>query len=417
MTATTAIAARLHPELRELRREIHADPELGNDTPRTQARVLAALDGLDLEVTVGRTLTSVVAVLRGRAETTGRRPIVLLRGDMDGLPVVEDTGQQFASTTGTMHACGHDLHVAGLVGAARILYELRDQLPGDVVFMFQPGEEGPGGAAPMIAEGVLEAGGRRADAAYALHVIANNHPLGVWSGRPGVFMAAADQCHITVRGKGGHGSQPHKAQDPVPVACEIAIALNTMVTRQFSAFDPVVVTVGRIAAGTKENIIPDDARLDATVRTFSKENHELIGGRITRLAQGIAQAHGMTADVEYVPGYPVTVNDEAEYALLTDTVVDLFGADHYVEEPFPEAGAEDFSLVGEQVPSAFIFVSAYPGDDHATAPSNHSPRALFDDSVLAGCSALLAEVALRRLRRGSSGPSIVAQEAVVINSR
>ena len=400
MTATTAIAARLHPELRTLRRAIHAEPELGNDLPRTQARVLAALEGLDLEITTGAALTSVVAVLRGRAETTGRRPVVLLRGDMDGLPVIEATGQQFAATNGTMHACGHDLHVAGLVGAAKILHELRDQLPGDVVFMFQPGEEGPGGAGPMIAEGVLDAAGRRADAAYGLHVVSSEHPFGVWSGRPGVLMAAADQCYITVRGRGGHGSQPHHAQDPVPVACEIAIALQTMVTRQFDAFDPVVVTVGKIAAGSKDNIIPDDARLESTVRTFSAANHEAIGERITRLAQGIAQAHGMSADVEYVTGYPVTVNNEGEYARVVDAVVDLFGADRYVEQPFPEAGAEDFSLVAQQVPSAFIFVSAYPGEDWATAASNHSPRALFDDDVLADCAALLAEVTVRRLRQG-----------------
>ncbi len=403
MTATdassTAIAARLHPELQALRRQIHADPELGNDNPRTQARILAALEGLDLEISTGDALTSVVAVLHGRAASSEPRPVVLLRGDMDGLPVVEATGQEFAATTGTMHACGHDMHVAGLVGAVKILHELRDQLPGDVVFMFQPGEEGPGGAGPMIAEGVLDAAGRRADAAYALHVVSSEHPLGVWSGRPGVLMAAADQCYITVRGRGGHGSQPHHALDPVPVACEIAIALQTMVTRQFDAFDPVVVTVGRIAAGSKDNIIPDDARLDATVRTFSTANHQVIGERITRLAQGIAQAHGMSADVEYVTGYPVTVNDETEYARVVEAVVDLFGADRYVEQPFPEAGAEDFSLVAQQVPSAFIFVSAYPGDDWATAASNHSPRALFDDDVLADCAALLAEAALRRLRR------------------
>ena len=329
MTATTAIAARVHPELRALRRAIHADPELGNDNPRTQARILDALAGLDLEITTGTSLTSVVAVLRGGAETTGTRPVVLLRADMDGLPVVEATGQEFASTNGAMHACGHDLHVAGLVGAAKILHELRDELPGDVVFMFQPGEEGPGGAAPMIDEGVLDAAGRRADAAYGLHVTASQIPLRVWAGRPGVLMAAADHCHVTVRGRGGHGSQPHNGLDPVPVACEIAIALNTMVTRQFSAFDPVVVTVGRIEAGSKENIIPDDARLDMTVRTFSTENHARIPERIERLARGIAEAHGMTADVDYVRGYPVTVNDPVEYARVVDTVVDLFGADRY----------------------------------------------------------------------------------------
>ncbi len=400
MTSTTDIAARLHPELQALRRELHADPELGNDNPRTQARILAALDGLDLEITTGESVTSVVAVLRGRAETAGERPIVLLRGDMDGLPVTEATGQPFASTTGTMHACGHDLHVAGLVGAVRILHELRDELPGDVVFMFQPGEEGPGGAAPMIAEGVLDAAGRRADAAFGLHVISAQDPLGVWTGRAGVLMAAADQCYIAVRGVGGHGSQPHRSKDPVPVACEIVLALQAMVTRQFDAFDPVVVTAGRIVGGTKENIIPDDAHIDLTVRTFSKTNHDQVPERIERLARGIAEAHGLSAEVNYVPGYPVTVNDDAAYALMTDTVTDLFGAERYVEMPFPEAGAEDFSYVLEQVPGAYIFVSAYPGDDWNTAATNHSPRALFDDVVLADCSALLAEVTLRRLRQG-----------------
>ena len=400
MTSTTDIAARLHPELQALRRELHADPELGNDNPRTQARILAALDGLDLEITTGESVTSVVAVLRGRAETAGERPIVLLRGDMDGLPVTEATGQPFASTTGTMHACGHDLHVAGLVGAVRILHELRDELPGDVVFMFQPGEEGPGGAAPMIAEGVLDAAGRRADAAFGLHVISAQAPLGVWTGRAGVLMAAADQCYIAVRGVGGHGSQPHRSKDPVPVACEIVLALQAMVTRQFDAFDPVVVTAGRIVGGTKENIIPDDAHIDLTVRTFSKTNHDQVPERIERLARGIAEAHGLSAEVNYVPGYPVTVNDDAAYALMTDTVTDLFGAERYVEMPFPEAGAEDFSYVLGQVPGAYIFVSAYPGDDWNTAATNHSPRALFDDVVLADCSALLAEVTLRRLRQG-----------------
>ena len=400
MTSTTDIAARLHPELQALRRELHADPELGNDNPRTQARILAALDGLDLEITTGESVTSVVAVLRGRAETAGERPIVLLRGDMDGLPVTEATGQPFASTSGTMHACGHDLHVAGLVGAVRILHELRDELPGDVVFMFQPGEEGPGGAAPMIAEGVLDAAGRRADAAFGLHVISAQAPLGVWTGRAGVLMAAADQCYIAVRGVGGHGSQPHRSKDPVPVACEIVLALQAMVTRQFDAFDPVVVTAGRIVGGTKENIIPDDAHIDLTVRTFSKTNHDQVPERIERLARGIAEAHGLSAEVNYVPGYPVTVNDDAAYALMTDTVTDLFGAERYVEMPFPEAGAEDFSYVLEQVPGAYIFVSAYPGDDWNTAATNHSPRALFDDVVLADCSALLAEVTLRRLRQG-----------------
>ena len=181
-----------------------------------------------------------------------------------------------------MHACGHDLHMAGLVGAARVLDELRDELVGDVVLMFQPGEEGPGGAEPMIREGVLEAAGRRVDAAYAVHVYSADHPRGVWFGRPGTLMAAADEVHVVVRGVGGHGSAPERTRDPVPVACEIVLAFQTAVTRQFSVWDPVVLTVGRVAAGTKDNIIPDDAHVEATLRTFSAEHraraHEVVTG-------------------------------------------------------------------------------------------------------------------------------------------
>ena len=172
---------------------------------------------------------------------------MLLRGDMDALPVTEDLPLDFVSEhEGLMHACGHDLHVAGLVGAARILHELRDELEGDVVFMFQPGEEGPGGAKPMIDEGLLEAAGRRVDAAYALHVYSSEHPLGTWFGRPGPLMAAADEIKVRVVGEGGHGSQPFRAKDPIPVACEIVVALQTLVTRQFDVFDPVVITVGQV---------------------------------------------------------------------------------------------------------------------------------------------------------------------------
>jgi hippurate hydrolase len=168
-----------------------------------------------------------------------------------------------------MHACGHDLHVASLVGAARILHTLREQLPGDVVFMFQPGEEGPGGAEPMLREGLLEAAGRRVDAAYAMHVYSAEFPRGVWFGRPGPLMAAADEVRVRVVGEGGHGSAPFRTKDPIPVVCEMVLALQSMVTRTFDVFDPVVVTVGRISGGTKDNIIPDDAVFEATLRTLS----------------------------------------------------------------------------------------------------------------------------------------------------
>jgi amidohydrolase len=396
---TLDIASTIGPELVTLRRELHQVPELGLDLPLTQKLVLDALAGLDLEVTLGANLSSVVAVLRGRGgdRTGSERPVVLLRGDMDALPVTEDLDLDYVSRhPGLMHACGHDLHVAGLVGAARILHELRDQLEGDVVFMFQPGEEGPGGAEPMIAEGLLEAAGRRVDAAYALHVYSSEHPLGQWFGRPGPLMAAADEVKVRVVGEGGHGSQPFRAKDPIPVACEIVVALQTLVTRQFDVFDPVVITVGKFVGGTKDNIIPDDAVFEATVRSLSPEARKAVSEKITLLAEQIAGAHGLTAEVEHLPGYPVTVNDEDEYAFAKDTIVDLFGADRYTHQRDPEMGAEDFSFVGELVPSAYVNLSACPATDHESAPDNHSPRADFDDSVVPDGAALLAELALRR---------------------
>jgi amidohydrolase len=403
---TLDLASALGPDLIDLRRRLHRIPELGMSLPLTQQVVLDALDGLDLEITLGESLSSVVAVLRGRGGSVdgGERPVVLLRGDMDALPVTEDLPLDFVSEhVGLMHACGHDLHVAGLVGAARILHDLRDELEGDVVFMFQPGEEGPGGAKPMIDEGLLDAAGRRVDAAYALHVYSSEHPLGTWFGRPGPLMAAADEVKVRVVGEGGHGSQPFRAKDPIPVACEIVVALQTLVTRQFDVFDPVVVTVGKFVGGTKDNIIPDDAVFEATLRSLSERSRAEMAEKIERLATGLAEAHGLRAEVEYLPGYPVTVNDEDEYAFAKDTIVDLFGADRYVHQRDPEMGAEDFAFVGQEVPSAYVNLSACPAADYAAAPDNHSPRADFDDSVVPDGAALLAELALRRLKQLSTG--------------
>jgi hippurate hydrolase len=399
---TLELAASLATDLVALRRRLHQVPELANDLPLTQALVLDALDGLDLEVSVGKELSSVTAVLRGRAEPMGGHPrrVVLLRGDMDALPVAEDLDLDYASTReGLMHACGHDLHVASLVGAARVLHSLRDELAGDVVFMFQPGEEGPGGADLMIREGLLEAAGPRVDAAYALHVYSAEYPRGVWFGRPGPLMAAVDEVRVRVVGRGGHGSAPFRTRDPIPVACEMVLALQSLVTRTFDVFDPVVVTVGRIAGGTKENIIPDDAVFEATLRTLSEENRTALRERFERLVSGIAAAHGLTVEVDFTVGYPVTANDEGEYSFAVDTIVDLFGPERYMTMPEPEMGSEDFSFVAQQVPSAYVNLGVCPDDDWEQAPDNHSPRAAFDDSLLPDAAALLAELALRRVRR------------------
>jgi hippurate hydrolase len=300
-----------------------------------------------------------------------------------------------------MHACGHDLHTAMLAGAARLLSARQADLPGNVIFMFQPGEEGFGGARLMIDEGVLDAAGERPVAAYALHVASSVLPLGVSSSRAGTVMAASDTLAVTVRGRGGHGSQPHRAADPIPAACEMVTALQTMVTRRFDVFDPVVITVGTFHAGTANNVIGDDATFTATVRTFSPEAHDRIKEASLGLVRQIAAAHGLTADAEYEDGYPVTVNDGIELDRAGQTITELLGDQRFFAAANPLTGSEDFSYVLQQVPGAFLMVGACPADtDPATAAYNHSAQAAFDDAVLADGTALYAALALRRLADG-----------------
>jgi hippurate hydrolase len=327
---------------------------------------------------------------------------VLLRGDMDALPVTEETHLPYASVIpGAMHACGHDLHTAMLAGAARLLSARQAELDGTVVFMFQPGEEGYAGARYMIEEGVLEAAGARPVAAYGLHVTSQRLPCGTFSTRPGAMLAAADQITVTVYGRGGHASTPHRAADPIAVACEMVTALQTLVTRKFDVFDPVVITVGSFHAGTTDNVIPDEATFLATARSFSHESRAALAELVPRLIGDIARGHGLTAEAIYAAEYPVTVNDAAEAAFAGETVADVFGAERGELAEFPLTGAEDFSFVLEQVPGAFVMLGACPpGNDPLTAPTNHSAHAVFDDGALAEGTALYAELALRRLIQG-----------------
>ena len=395
MTRVRDDAVAIAPELTRLRRALHAEPEIGLDLPRTQRKVLDALEGLPLEITLGDGLSSVTAVLRGGKPG----PEVLLRGDMDALPVTERTGVSYASTVdGVMHACGHDLHTAMLAGAARLLSARQAEIAGDVIFMFQPGEEGPGGARIMVSEGVLDAAGERPVAAYALHGASRLLPFGLLASPPGTIMAAADTLHVTVHGRGGHGSQPHHAADPVPVACEIVLALQTMVTRQFDVFDPIVFTVGTFHAGTADNVIPDNADFVATVRSFSPQARAAVEKAAPRLARDIATAHGLTATAEFRDGYPVTMNDADELTFAVQTVNEVLGDGRYVAAPDPLTGSEDFSYVLDEVPGAFLMLGACTPDiDPFTAPFNHSAEAVFDDAVLPDGTALYAELALRRL--------------------
>lgn len=382
----------------ELRHDLHAHPELGTQLPETQRRVLAALDGLPLEITLGRELTSVTAVLRGGAGDADpqRRPVVLLRGDMDALPVTEDTGQPFASTIpGRMHACGHDLHTATLAGAARVLAAHRADLRGDVVFMFQPAEEVlVSGARMMLAEGVLDAAGRRADRAFGLHATSALLPTGVWATRPGTIMAGTDNLIVDIVGRGGHGSTPWMATDPVPAMAEVITALQVAVTRRFSVFDPVVVTVGVANAGHAPNVIPERCHLEASVRTLSHDSRAQAAAWLPDLVRSVAEAHGCTADVAWQAGFPPTVNDPAAAAFASAQLADLFGAPRAITLEDPLMGSEDFSYVLERVPGAFVFYSAVPpGRDLAEARFNHSERATFDDSALAPAVAAFVRLA------------------------
>jgi amidohydrolase len=390
-------AKAVQDDLVQLRRELHREPEVGLRLPRTQERVLEALQGLPLETSTGDGLSSVTAVLRGQATAGGRRT-VLLRGDMDALPVTERTDLDFAATGETMHACGHDLHTAMLVGAAHVLSARRDKLAGDVVFMFQPGEEGYDGARHMVDEGVLDASGQRVDAALALHVTSGMLPRGLFAARPGPVMSAADVLRVTVHGAGGHGSSPHRAKDPIPAACEMVVALQTFVTRRFDIFDPVVVTIGSFHSGSVHNVIPDSAYFEATLRSFSHAAHERVLAESVRVCQGVATAHGLEVDAVAEELYPVTVNDAAQVEAVVSTVADLYGDDRYLTLPNPVPGSEDFSRVLDAVPGAMVFLGATLTErDPATAPFNHAPEAAFDDAVMPDGVTVLAEFARRQL--------------------
>jgi hippurate hydrolase len=388
-------ARALQPKTVALRRRIHKYPEQGLKLPRTQAAVVQALDGLGLQVSTGKDVSSVTAVLTG-----GRPgPTVLLRGDMDALPLQEDSGLAYSSEVdGSMHACGHDTHTAMLVSAARVLTSRKDALVGQVVFMFQPGEEGHHGARFMIHEGVLEAGGRPVERAFALH-ITSTEMSGTVRCKPGMMLAAADTFTVRVTGRGGHGAIPSKALDPVPAAAAMVGALQTLVTRRISVFEPVVVTVGRITAGTTSNIIPETAELEGTVRSLSEASRATMRAELPKLCQHIAAAYGCRADVDVSPGYPMTVNDCEIGPHVLDLAGAVLGARHAALMPNPVMGAEVFSYVLQRVPGAFAFLGACPpGVDPSEADPNHSNRVHFDESALANGVAMYAAFALDTLR-------------------
>jgi amidohydrolase len=383
-----------------LRRTLHQWPEIGNDLPVTRENVLEALDGLPLDVTLHETTSGIAALLDGGKPG----PTVLLRGDMDALPLTEDTGVDFTShTDGTMHACGHDTHTSMLVGAAKLLSAQRADIAGRVLFMFQPGEEGNHGARFMLEEGLLDLP-KRADGsespvtgAFALH-ITSSLPTGWLSCRGGAIMAAADTLFITVKGRGGHASEPYRALDPIPIACEIVQSLQTMITRRIDVFDPAVVTVGKITAGTVNNIIPEIAEIEGTIRAVSERTRRLVHDGIRRVAEGIAAAHDAEVTVRLEDGYPVTVNDKAQADVVLGLAGNLVGAEKILRLPNPIMGAEDFSYVLQEIPGAMVFLGGTHTDRNlASAAPNHSNRVVFDEEAMVTGTTMYAALALNHL--------------------
>ena len=387
-------AKELMPKVVGLRRELHKFPELGLHLPETTRRAREALDGLDVEIVEGKTTSSMIVTLRGAQQG----PTILLRGDMDALPMPEDTDVEFKSQhENRMHACGHDSHTAMLAGAVHLLHRHRDKLNGNVKFLFQTGEEGYAGARFVIEEGMLDSA-PAPSAAFAIH-ISPNIPTGVIASKAGPLMAATDTIDIEVVGKGGHASQPHYTLDPVPVACEIVTALQSLVTRRIEAFDPVVLSITKIAAGTTGNVIPENARLLGTLRSFSEKSRAVAREGIERIASGIARAHGVEANVTLTPGYPVTVNDEKFVGFAENVARDLFGEKGFLRMPAPIMGAEDFSFVLQRMPGAMVFLGVAPeGVSHHHAHACHSNRMMMDEAAMANGIAMHAAIAERFLR-------------------
>lgn len=378
----------------DLRRAIHREPELGIANPLTIGRVGDSLRDLPLEIHRGEgEITSMWADLEGAAPG----PTVLLRADTDALPMTEDTNLDFKSEIdGRAHACGHDAHTAMLVGAARILAGRREDFAGRVRFMFQPGEEGMGGAALMIDEGVLDG----VDEAYALH-ITPNCPSGFVAGRSGAIMAAADVFRITINGAGGHASTPHFTTDPVTIAAHVVTALQTMVTREIHAFEPAIVSVTQIEAGTTTNVIPEKAHLAGTIRSMAAHTRDQAHLAVDRIAHSVAATFNATADVEIEKGYPVTVNHPGPVDLVTRVTESVLGENRFLELPFPVMGAEDFSYLLEKVPGAMSLLGVCPDhiENSLEAPACHSNKMMLHEPAMANGVAIHAATALAALER------------------
>jgi hippurate hydrolase len=380
--------AGLAPRMTEWRRHLHAHPELAFDCFETAAFVAARLRDIGVdEIHEGIAQSGIVAVIEGQAPG----PVVGLRADMDALPMTEETGAGHASTVpGKMHACGHDGHTAMLLGAAAYLAETRN-FRGKVALIFQPAEEDGGGAGVMVEDGIMD----RFDIAevYALHNVPGLD-LGRVLTTPGPIMAAVDEFHIHVEGRGGHGAMPHETADPIPAAVSIVQAIQTIVSRNNYALDDLVVSVTQIHAGTTDNVIPGTAYINGTVRTFDPAVQAMVMRRMEEIVSGQGASFGVTARLDYAVGYPATVNDPARAEFAAETAAEVVGAGLVDGAAGREMGAEDFAYMLQARPGAYLFLGGGPG------AGLHHPKFDFNDEILPIGASLLARLAERALPLG-----------------
>lgn len=371
------------------RRDLHRIPEIGMELPKTTAYVKGVLEQLGIEYEEFLGGNALVGLIRGQQEG----PTLALRADMDGLPMPEETGLDFASENENMHACGHDGHTAMLLGAAQILNENKDKLKGNVKLFFQPAEEGPGGALPMIEAGVMD--NPQVDAVLGLHngKLHDDLPPGTIGVKHGALMASSDILAIKIKGKGGHGAYPEEAVDPIVVAGQVITALQTIVSRESAAVDPVVVTIGKIQGGHSFNIIPEEVLMQGTVRTFSNETRKKTAKRIKELVEGVARAMGTQAEVDYEFKYPPLINSDEFTDFFIDSAKEVLEEESIIQLRNPVMGAEDMSYFLEKVPGTYFFLSN-PGAIDGVYHPHHNSKFDLDESYFYLGTSLLVQASL-----------------------
>lgn len=382
-------ASTLFPHTQQLRRDLHRHPELGFEEHRTAGIVAQELRALGLEVSTGLGKTGVVGLLEGAHEG----PTLLLRFDMDALPIQEETGAEYASTRpGVMHACGHDGHVAIGLTVARLLAYHRDEIFGKVKFVFQPAEEGLGGAQAMLEDGVLES--PHPDFSLALHLW-NEKPVGWIAATPGPFMAGSDVVEINLRGRGGHGALPHQTRDPIVTAAQLILVLQTIVSRNVPPLDVAVLSITQVHGGDAHNVIPENVLLRGTLRTFSKSVRELVLNRITQLTDHLVHAMECEGEIKITDLTPPVVNDETMAALVAQTAREVL-PEVIVDTSYRTMVSEDMALLMERVPGCYFMVGS-SNPERGLIYGHHHPKFDFDEQALIYGTALMSAVALKRL--------------------